>query len=179
MKICYIAYIIIISSMIPYIAISQDYEHSANHHFSVFAGANSGLNENGETAATLGAQYELVFRNTEPDLGIGLFFEAALYDKTEMILGLPLFIHAYKGLKFHFAPCILMTNEDNELQDNDNETDFGLNENTVTSDNEFYIRIGAAYDFYFNTFNISPSVSLDQIGSHSFLVYGINFGITF
>ena len=182
MKIFYTTVFFLIFFLIAQVnASAQNEENGKHHHFFITFGANSGLNEGGETNPFGGINYEYKFYHTNPELGIGLFAEAVFRDETESVFGLPLFIHPYKGFKFFFAPSMISSNVKSVDEPDDSQDeplgDSNLNNNTVDSDNEFFIRVGVSYDFYLNNFFISPSIVLDQIGAHSFAVYGVNFGI--
>lgn len=175
---------IILLIIIPFFAFAQhDYsagtksetEHGYSHHASAFLGATSGVFENAATGFTIGLEYEYIFGSTSPLMGIGGLFEAVIFEETEYVLGIPIFIHPYKGFKFFVSPNMLFR-EEGEINRKDNEI---VGENLIESSNKFFIRMGAGYDFHFDNFALTPSVSFDLIEAKSYLVYGINFGILF
>ncbi len=146
-----------------------------NHHAALFLGATSGTYSEGHTYFTAGLEYEYLFLQTNPSIGIGLIAEMVMADHSETVLALPLIVHPYSGFKFFVAPAIIMYSETIPASSDP------WNEEAVTneSDTEWFVRLGAGYDFHFNQFSVSPLLSVDFIAGHSYLVYGLSFGIGF
>jgi hypothetical protein len=162
----------------------QHTEHHFNHHIEVFLGATSGIYEDAETGFTAGLEYEYIMNSTLPVMGAGVILETVVFEETEFIVGLPIFVHPYLGFKFFVAPSMIFR-EEGEVSEviSDKHSIKFLEEtasgNVIHSSNKFFIRMGAGYDFHFDNFAVTPTVSFDLIEAHSYLVYGVAFGILF
>lgn len=163
---------------------SESHSQHAKNHMGMFLGATSGMYEHGETGFTVGLEYERLLNSTSPIMGIGLLFEAVMMEETEFVVGVPIFVHPYKGFKFFVSPnMIFRGEEETAIADNaDKHTikfQSDAEENVIHSTEKFFIRMGMGYDFHFEKFAVSPTISFDLIESNTYLVYGIGFGYSF
>ena len=102
---------------------SESELHEGNHHQGYFAELFLGNTyEHGENGFSFGLLYE--YRRNKL-FGVGGFWEYAAGDFDKWSVGLPLFIHPYKGFRFFVAPGF-------EHKD---------------SENEFLFRTGGSYEF--------------------------------
>jgi hypothetical protein len=163
---------------LPLMATAEDHGTHPNHHASLFVGAASGIYDDGSTHPAFGLEYEYLFTDTKPVLGIGLLAEFVVGDHTETILGAPVFVHPWRGLKFFAMPAVMITSHDNSHAAEPHE-ELTLEENKKSSDFQFLIRPGAGYDFHFGSFAITPLIAADVIESKFIIVFGIDFGIIF
>ena len=137
-----------------------------NYHLALFNGATTSLTHH-LTAYTLGLDFE--WRLSEL-LGIGLSGEYIFSEGGEMVLGVPVFVHPWSGLKLIAAPLLVMAKE-HGTKESETETE----EETKSY---FYGRIGAGYDFHFSNLTAGPVVYYD-FGHTNALTYGIMLGIGF
>ncbi len=166
------------------------------HHAGIFLGGTTNTDIAFEFNFTVGIDYEYRFIHTTPNVGIGLIGEIVLAEHTEYIAALPLFIHPWQGLKLFFAPGYITASDshttDHTLETGDTQThkfeandvllagtESALEENISHSNSHFFVRFGAAYDFHYQQFSISPTISADIIESTVFVVYGVGLGIGF
>jgi hypothetical protein len=132
---------------------SEPEHHEEDHGNSVelFLG---NTHEDGEDGFSFGLSYE--YRLNEL-FGIGGFLEHADGDFDKWIVGLPLYIHPYRGFRFLVAPGL-------ERED---------------SENEFLFRTGVSYEFEFGSWAIAPEFNVDFVDGDEALVYGVSFGWKF
>lgn len=128
-------------------------EHEHVNHMGLFLG-NS--HRGGETGFSIGLDYE---HRVSDLLGFGALVEYAGGDFDSWVLGAPLYIHPYKGLRLLAAPGF----EDEE------------------SETKFLVRAGAAYQIPFGSrWSISPEYNIDFIeGGEKIQVYGVSIGLGF
>ena len=87
-----------------------------------------------------------------------------------IILGVPIFIHPAKGLKFSIVPLYAILEQ----------TDHSTSTHGETSTHKYFgIRAGIAYDIHVGNFSITPTFSADYINSAVSVVYGLGFGVGF
>jgi len=177
--------------LINYNTFAEETEHLSNysHHFhnnhlAIFSGATSNLGHK-STDFSLGLDYEYRFNFYNGSFGFGLFGEAVFADETELIAGIPIFVHPTGKLKFLIAPAIIQVETKTETNDlhiiQEQKRPIKLTENTNGAEkiNKFLIRIGLAYDFHFVNFSFSPAFNTDIMEGKISLVYGINIGYGF
>lgn len=133
--------------------------HSSKHHIALFNGATTNFSHN-STSYTIGIDYE--YRLSEL-VGLGLLVEYIAAKPEELLTGVIVFAHPYKGFKFLAAPLVIFSGEHHEI---------GHEANKETN---FAFRIGAGYDFHFGKLSVGPSVNLD-LGKTESLNYGISVG---
>jgi len=131
--------------------IHEDSEHYHRNNIGFFFGNTYEDSHHGsENGFTVGFNYE---RRLSKLLGIGGFYEYAGGDFDKWSIGVPLFIHPYKGLRFQIAP--------------------GLEHRE--SDDEFLFRIGAAYDFQLSErWAIVPEANVDFVDGEEALYLALH-----
>ena len=134
----------------------QDSEHYHINSVGLFIGNTYEDSEHGsENGFTVGFSYE---RRLFKLLGIGGFYEYAGGDFDKWSIGVPLFIHPYKGLRFQIAP--------------------GLEHRE--SDDEFLFRLGVAYDVKLTKqWVIVPEFNVDFVDGEEAFVFGLTLGFGF
>jgi hypothetical protein len=134
----------------------QGSEHYHKNSVGLFLGNTYEDSDHGsENGFTVGFSYERRFIKL---LGIGGFYEYAGGDFDKWSIGVPLFIHPYKGLRFQIAP--------------------GLEHRE--SDDEFLFRLGVAYDFNISEqLAIVPEVNVDFVDGEEAFVFGLTLGVGF
>ncbi len=176
------------------ISVAAD-NHDKPHHAGIFLGGTTNTDIPFEFHFTAGIDYEYRFLHTTPNVGVGFIGEIVLADHTEYIAALPLFIHPWQGLKVFFAPGYITASESQTHEPTlpvDSQTqkfkvenqilagaESGIEENISHSSSHFFVRFGAAYDFHYHQYSITPTISADIIESTVYVVYGIGFGIGF
>jgi len=152
-------------------------EHDYSHHLGIFLGGTSGTYAHGHSAFTIGLEYEYMLNHEMPGVGIGFIAESVMFDETELIFGLPVFLHVYKGLKFYMAPSVIYTSdwEDHRKYDGTGEYEMEpFHEQT-----RFFMRFGTGYSIHAGRFAVTPTIAADIISAKLYVVYGIDFAITF
>jgi hypothetical protein len=136
-------------------------EHEQAHHYhlntaEVFIG---GTYEDGEHGSENGFSIGLVYeRRLNNIFGTGAFYEYTAGDFDKWSIGVPLFIHPYKGWRFALAPGL-------EHRD---------------SDDEFLFRTGVGYEFELSErWVIIPEFNVDFVDSEESYVFGVSFGFGF
>ena len=84
-------------------------EKEARHRIGVFLGYTADGADWGES---IGVEYENYFA---PKLGVGLLAETAGGDIDTSLIGVPFFVHPYKGLFLRFAPMVEFGHGETEL----------------------------------------------------------------
>jgi hypothetical protein len=108
-----------------------------------------------EDGFTIGLTYERRFSDL---LGLGGFYEYAAGDFNKWSIGVPLFIHPYKGWRFDLAP--------------------GLEHGE--GENEFLFRTGVAYEFELSErCALIPEFNVDFVDGQKAFVFGVSLGIGF
>ena len=108
-----------------------------------------------ENGFTVGFTYE---RRLSSLLGVGGAYEYAAGDFDKWSIGVPLFIHPYKGWRFQLAP--------------------GLEHKK--GEDEFLFRIGAAYEITLSDrWMLIPEIAVDFVDGDEAVVYGLAFGFGF
>ncbi len=146
-----IAFCLIIAPTNLVSAESEHEHHEGNYHQGHFGELFLGnTHEDGEDGFSFGLIYEYRWNEL---FGVGGFWEYAAGDFDKWSVGLPLFIHPYKGFRFVVAP--------------------GLDHKD--SENEFLFRTGIAYEFEFGSWAIAPEFNVDFVDGEEALVYGLSF----
>jgi|GEM_PF-2086137 len=127
------------------------------HEIAVFVG---GTRYEAEDALTFGAGYEYRWNATA---GVGLIFEYVVGDRLtrDYILGIPMYIHPYAGLRLTVAAL---------WESNDEGGD------TVSRG---AVRAGVAYSLEAGDFCITPEMNFDFRSESAYTIYGIAFGYRF
>ena len=113
--------------------------------------------DDGENGFSVGLSYEYRLNQL---FGIGGIVEYAGGDFKKWTLGVPFFLHPYKGWRFLVAPGV-------SIPDNDD-------------DDEFLFRVGAAYEFEIGEkWANTPEFNVDFVDNSEELVYGLSFGYKF
>jgi len=108
-----------------------------------------------KNGVTTGFTYE---RRLAALWGVGASYEYAAGDFDKWSIGVPLFVHPYKGLRFQLAPGLEHKN----------------------SEDEFLLRIGAAYEFMVSDrWMLIPEIAVDFVDGEEAIVYGLAFGFGF
>ncbi len=164
------------------------------HHAGIFLGGTTDTDIAFEFNFTLGIDYEYRFIHTTPNVGVGVIGEIVMAEHTEYIAALPLFVHPWQGLKVYFAPGYITASAvDHATPTGETPTaqklmpqdrilaggESNLEENVVESNSHFFVRFGAGYDFHYQQFSITPTISADIIESTVYVVYGVGLGIGF
>lgn len=131
--------------------------HEHRNHIGLFVGV---TDEEAETAFTLGVDYERRFSRW---FGIGILVESILGDARELIVGVPVFLHATERLKFLAAAGYesLGPFEDEEGHHGDRET---------------VVRLGVEYAFHVGKYSLSPALNVDFVEGEELLVAGVTIG---
>ena len=137
-------------------ATQADIGHHHQHVIEFFVGNTyEDAHHGSENGFTVGVTYE---RRLSKLLGVGGAYEYAAGDFDKWSIGIPLFIHPYKGLRFQLAP--------------------GLEHKK--SEDEFLLRIGAAYEFMLSErWMLIPEIAVDFVDGDEAVVYGLAFGFGF
>ncbi|WP_299393845.1 hypothetical protein [uncultured Gelidibacter sp.] len=138
---------------------SDHHSHAGTHHLAVLNGATTNFTHK-STAYTVGLDYE--YRISEV-IGLGLLAELILGDANEVLVGIPVFVHPYKGLKLIASPLVAFTAAHNS------------NGHEHKKATDLYFRIGTGYDFHVNKLSFGPLVNFD-VGKTTALNYGLSFG---
>lgn len=146
-----------------------------HHHAAAFLGATTGTYTDGHTSLTVGLEYEYIFSELSPKIGVGFIGEMVFAEHSETVFALPFIVHPIYDLKVFVAPALIMFSEEIPGQ----KDPFGNEIVTTESSNEWFVRIGAGWDFHFDQFSVSPLLSADLIAGKLYLVYGLSFGIGF
>ena len=83
----------------------EAHDHLSKHHIALFNGVTTNLDHN-STAYTLGLDYEYRFSQL---LGIGLLGEYIFSEPKEILGGISMFVHPFKGAKIVAAPMLLFS----------------------------------------------------------------------
>ncbi len=159
---------------LPLVAQAQaghhDSEHSLHHHhLSFFSGATSefgepGASSNRNTWHTIGLDYEYRINHL---FGVSVFAEYLFASHEEFLLGLPVYVHPWHGLKLNVSPLLALVYESEESDEH------------KTWHNKFGYRIEAGYDFLFDHYSITPIINFDRVDGHPEINYGVAFGVGF
>ncbi len=147
-------------------------EHGQHHlhknHIAVFDGITTNLTHH-TNSYSVGVDYE--YRITEK-FGLGFAGEYIAAESEEMLGGIPVFFHFFKGAKILTAPMLIYAAEVPEGGSHNVEP-------ATKKEANFALRIGTGYDFHIGkTITIDPSVNFD-IGNTNALVYGLFLGFGF
>ena len=134
----------------------REAEHYHHNVIELFLGNTYEDGDHGsENGFTVGLVYERRFSEL---LGIGGFYEYASGDFDKWSIGIPFFLHPYKGWRFQLAPGLEYRH----------------------SKEEFLFRIGAAYEFMLSGhWFFMPEVAVDFVDGEEAFVYGIALGYGF
>jgi len=131
-------------------------EHFHKNHLALFFGATEAEEHHGEKGDpdfTVGVDFE---RRLSPLFGVGGLFDWVVEGRREFLIGPIGFLHPSKGLKLFAAPCYQHIREGDE--------------------DNFVLRVGAAWDFEIGKYSLAPNVIYDFAGEHDFLVLGVTIG---
>ena len=133
--------------------------HAGHHHLNVvelFVGnTHEDAHHGSENGFTVGFTYE---RRLSALWGVGGSYEYVAGDFDKWSVGIPLFVHPYKGWRFQLAP--------------------GLEHKK--GEDEFLLRIGAAYEFMLSDrWMLIPEIAVDFVDGEEEIVYGLAFGFGF
>lgn len=131
--------------------------HRHKNHLGLFLGI---TDEEAASEFTIGLDYERRFSRW---FGIGVLVESIAGDAREVIVGIPVFLHATERLKFLLAAGYESLGPF--------ENDKGHHD-----DRETVVRIGAEYAFHFGNYSVSPALNVDFVDSEEILVYGVTIG---
>jgi hypothetical protein len=123
-----------------------------NHHIALFVG---NTHHEDDDSISIGLDYEYRLHEI---FGVGALAEYTAGDFDSWILGIPLFIHPYKGLQLLVAPGV-------EFKD---------------SESEFLLRTGVGYQLDIGEgWSITPQYNADFIKDEVAHVYGLSIGYGF
>lgn len=125
--------------------------HHHQHHVSLFLGGTHTDHDDGFTG---GLEYEYLLNN---NFGIGVLGEYTHLDHDTWIVGIPLILHPYGGLRFVAMPGVEITDDHDE----------------------FLFRLGVGYDIPAGDWIITPAFNIDFVDNEENLVFGISLGKTF
>ena len=137
-------------------ATHPDAGHHHQHVIEFFVGNTyEDAHHGSENGFTVGLTYE---RRLSSVWGVGGAYEYAAGDFDKWSIGVPLFIHPYKGWRFQFAP--------------------GLEHKK--GEDEFLFRIAAAYEITLSDrWMLIPEIAVDFVDGDEAVVYGLAFGFGF
>ena len=137
-------------------AAHPDPGHHHQHVVELFVGNTYEDDSHGsKNGVTAGFAYE---RRLSALWGVGGSYEYAAGDFDKWSIGVPLFVHPYKGWRFQLAP--------------------GLEHKK--SEDEFLLRIGAAYEFMLSDrWMLIPEIAVDFVDGEEAIVYGLAVGFGF
>lgn len=157
--------------------------HAHNHHAAMFLGMTKSLN-NSHMDFSIGLDYEYMFHFTKPTTGIGVFGEVVFAEHTEILFGVPLFVHPMESWRMWIAPGVMMG--EHEVHETDNGAEHKIKYPSIQAEdaktesfNKFLFRIGTAYDFHYWGASFSPTINFDFVEGKSFFVFGVSFGYGF
>ena len=116
------------------------------HHVAVFVGGTDSAHEG--SGVSLGIDYEYRWHQ---NFGVGVLAEYADLNHAAWIVGVPLFVHPYRGLKLLVMPGVEFTN----------------------NHSNFLTRVGVGYDFHIGDWSITPSANVDFVAGANNLVFGL------
>ncbi|TXE10497.1 hypothetical protein ES711_00895 [Gelidibacter salicanalis] len=134
---------------------------SGQHHIALFNGATSNFTHN-TTAYTVGLDYEYRLSKL---IGLGVLGELILTESEEILAGIAVIVHPFKGLKFSAAPLVAFAEEHA----------MGHEAKKKAS---FLFRVGVGYDFHVWKLSYGPAVNFD-FGKTESLNYGLAMGYSF
>ncbi len=156
----------------------EDESEKANH-IALFMGANSLTSAGSRTSASLGLDYERRIVSSDISFGTGAYLEGSFGKSTEFVFGVPAVLHFAGGPKFWLAPSYAANLEKEELTEAELDPASPGFKNVHYSSSAFFMRFGTGWDFEFDNFTLTPSLSADIISSKTYLAWGINFGYAF
>ena len=121
-----------------------------------------------QTGFAFGADYE---RRLSELWGVGLLAELTVGGDRprDLVLGVPVSLHAVRGLRLVVAPGL-------EFKPGGGEEEAESEEDAP----EFLLRLGASYEFEVGRYSIAPEFDVDIVNfDEIILVYGLAFGIGF
>ena len=123
------------------------------HHLSVVNGGVRNFSHVTNTLTT-GMDYEYRFSNL---VGAGILTEVVFLHSNEFEIGLPIFFHPIKGLKFIADPLIAFTKEPTKGFNNEHNS----TEGAKRTESSFHFRVGAGYDFQIHNLSFGPEINMD------------------
>ena len=130
--------------------------HYHKNHVALFLGSTQSEEHHGERddpSFTIGADYE---RRLTRIFGVGALADVVVEGDRELLVGLPVFLHAGKGSKFLVAPCVHKLRGADEY--------------------DYVLRVGLVWDFHVGPGTLAPVVLYDFAEHHNLLVLGIGIG---
>jgi hypothetical protein len=131
---------------------AADHEVERKHHLAVFLGDTH--TEDDEDAFTMGLDYEY---RVAPVFGIGALGEYAGGNIESGVIGAPLSLHPYGGVRLVAMPGVEITEEHTN----------------------FLFRLGIGYEFELERWTIAPEFNADFVESDTNLVFGVSVGLGF
>lgn len=127
--------------------------HHANH-FAIFGGATTNF---GETAPTLGIDYERRLPFASQMFGVGALIDVAKFHRASVIAAPALFFHPYGGFKVLVAPGVEHEGEEDAL----------------------VVRGALSWSAHFDRVSVGPAAAVDIVHGHAAFVYGVDVGLGF
>ena len=131
-------------------------EENKRNHLSLFIGSTESEKEidgsPDDPRFTLGLDYERLLNRW---LGVGGLLDWVAEGDRELLIGIPVFFHVYRGAELQVAPSV------QRLRD---------------GEWELVARVGVAYEFELRRVTLAPVLNLDFSEGESFLVLGLNVG---
>ncbi len=148
------------------------------NHTGLFLGAtieNTKENMSGANSSfTLGIHHEMFARSRTPYINVGIMGEVIFAGDNEFLGVIPIYFHPAPMLKFWIGPGVrATTHPDEKYIDNYNDSMMG------NWQSDFLVRIGGAYEFHFDEYTVSPTISADILNHRTYMVLGIVFGLSY
>lgn len=179
MKTLLLCFVFIFASALNIIAQEQDEETEAaqtrlenkehNMEFGIVPGVSSNLN-NGDFGALIGLDFEYKLPEIEPAVGVGALVEFGFFEHIEYVIGFPISVHPFPGVKMFVAPCLSYVDKPNKAS---------LDELHEDWNKRFLLKFGGSYTFEFDRYSISPTLSGDVVGPEFKLNLGVAFAFAF
>lgn len=155
--------------------LEDKHHHSHHNHLGLSLSSTSNLDHH-TTGFTIGLDYEYRFSVMYDLIGIGLLSEYVFVESGEIILGLPVFIHLNKYLKFNIA-ALYVSAESHETYDPEL-SDSQAKQSSRKMENYFGARFGAGSNFHVGNFCFGPAINFDLTNT-SAVNYGVTIGYGF
>ena len=126
-------------------------EHAAGPHGETHSSGSSGGSDDPDF--TIGLDYE---RRLTKLFGFGAMLDVVVEGRREFLLGPIAFLHPFGGAKFFAAPLWERVEE--------------------SGDDEFVVRVGAAWDFEIGKYSLAPYAAYDMSEEHDIWVLGVAIG---
>ena len=139
---------------------TESHDHFSKHHIALFNGATTNFSHK-STAYTVGLDYEFRFSRL---VGCGISGEYIASESGEILAGIGVFLHPYKGTKLIAGPFLILA-EEAHSEDHESKKEASIS-----------FRIGVGYDFHFKMLSVGPIVNFD-VGNTEAINYGLAIGI--